>query len=238
MADVALEFDKLSVEERKELALRLLDELIVDARKQLHFWRSLTHQPAQVDSGYISQHLVSLVTHLKGGGFRGKGLDLSDGSEIKSANFLDSKDAKGSVAPRWNFTVKQESEMLTYLKCKWIYLVSIDKHGAGVRVRAWQMSPKNHKAFGKRFRLWAKQVGFPIFRQPGKKRKDANFQLFPPRNGSDDDYARHGGGGPAGPNKVRMAELEIMLNQPPGSVLLFHAEQEGDGKFKLIHWAI
>ena len=100
--------------------MRLLDEQIVDARRRLHFWRNLTRQPAQGDSGYISQHLVSLIAHLEGGGFRGKGLDLSDGSEIKSANFLDSKDAKGSVAPRWNFTVKQESEMLAYLKCKWI----------------------------------------------------------------------------------------------------------------------
>ena len=238
MADEALEFRKLTVEQRKELALRLLDELIVDARKQLHFWRSLTHKPAQVDSGYIGQHLVSLITHLEGGGIRGKGIDLSDGSEIKSANFLDSKDAKCSVVPRWSFTVKQESEMFSCLKCKWIYLVSTDNFGAGVRVRAWRMSPKVHGAFAKRFRLWAKKVGFPIFRQPGKKRKDANFQLFPPRNGSADDSARHGGGGPAGPNKVRMPELKIMLNEPPGSDLLFHAEQEGESKFKLIHWTI
>ena len=103
MADAALEFGKLTVEERKELALRLLDELIVDARKRLHFWRSLTHRPTQVDSGYISQHLVSLIAHIEGGGFRGKGKDLSDGSEIKSANFLDSEDAKGSVRASLEF---------------------------------------------------------------------------------------------------------------------------------------
>ncbi len=40
---------------------------------------------------------------------RGKGDDLSDGSEVKSANFLDSLDKKGATAPRWNFTaVTQE----------------------------------------------------------------------------------------------------------------------------------
>jgi hypothetical protein len=130
MAGATLEFEKLSVEERKGLALRLLDEQIVEARKRLHFWRSLTNQPAQVDSGYISQHLVSFITHLKGGGFRGKGLDLEDGSEVKSANFLDSEDARGAVAPRWNFLIKQESEMLAYLQCQWIYLVSIPASAA------------------------------------------------------------------------------------------------------------
>jgi len=237
MPEAPPEFGKLTLEERKYLALRLLDEQIVDARKRLHFWRSLTNQPAQVDSGYISQHLVSLVTHLRGGGFRGKGLDLEDGSEVKSANFLDSEDARGAVAPRWNFTVKQQSEMFAYLECKWIYLVSIDKHGAAVRVRVWRLSPGEHQPFNQRFKDWAERVGFPIFRKRGKRRNDANFQLFPPRNGSADDYARHGGGGPAGPRKVRFAELKIMLEEPPGSVLLFHAEQQDGGKFRLVHWA-
>jgi hypothetical protein len=231
-------FGKLTTEERRDLALRLLDEQIVEARKRLHFWRSLTHQPAQVDSGYISQHLVSLITHLRGQGFRGKGLDLEDGSEIKSANFLDSEDARGAVAPRWNFTVKQQSEMFAYLKCKWIYLVSIDNYESGVRVRVWRLSPKTHRPFKRRFNDWAKKVGFPIFRKRGRIRKDANFQLFPPRNGSEDDYARHGGGGPAGPKKVRFDELKVKLNKPPGSVLLFHAGQKGKGKFKLVRWAV
>ena len=48
---------------------------------------------------------------------RGKGDDLSDGSEVKSANFLDSLDKKGATAPRWNFTaVTQEimEKFLTY----------------------------------------------------------------------------------------------------------------------------
>lgn len=237
MAEATLEFGRLTPVQRQELALQLLDEQIVDARRRLLFWRSLTNQPAQVDSGYISQHLVSLITHLRGGGFRGKGLDLEDGSEVKSANFLDSEDARGAAAPRWNFLVKQESEMLAYLKCKWIYLVSIDRYKSGVRVRVWGLSPRDHQVFQQRFKEWADKVGHPIFRKRGKMRKDANFQLFPPRKGSEDDYARHGGGGPAGPRKVRFRELKVMLNEPPGSVLLFHAEQEGEGKLKLIRWA-
>jgi len=238
MAEAVPQFEQLSQDQRKAFALQLLDEQIVEARKRLHFWRNLTNQPAQVDSGYISQHLVSFITHLKGGGFRGKGLDLSDGSEVKSANFLDSEDARGAVAPRWNFLIKQASEMCAYLKCKWIYLVSIDKYKEGVRVRVWRLSPKQHEDFATRFKLWAKKVGYPIFQPRDGKRRDANFQLFPPRNGSEDGYARHGGGGPAGPQKVRLPELKIMLNKPPGSVLLFHAEQQSDSKFKLIRWAV
>lgn len=82
-----------ALDERIDLARELIREQIADQRIKLHRWRNLTKQPAQIDTGYIGQHLVSLVSGIEGGGFRGKGNDLIDGSEVKSADFLDSLDA-------------------------------------------------------------------------------------------------------------------------------------------------
>lgn len=103
------DLSELNLTERQKYIVKLLKEQVINQRANLHFWRNLTGQPAQIDTGYIAQHLVSLVTGVKGGGFRGKGDDLEDGSEVKSANFLDSLDARKRVAPRWNFTCNDET---------------------------------------------------------------------------------------------------------------------------------
>ena len=78
-------------------------EQVLEQRKKLTHWSTITAQSSQIDTGYIAQHLVSLQTQIAGQGMRGKGDDLCDGSEVKSANYLDSLDKKGAVAPRWNF---------------------------------------------------------------------------------------------------------------------------------------
>ncbi len=78
------ELDALSEVERGVLALQLLQEQVVEQRRKLQHWRLITIQPAQIDTGYVGQHLVSLITGIKGGGMRGKGDDLFDGSEVKS----------------------------------------------------------------------------------------------------------------------------------------------------------
>src|SRR5690606_30985128 len=122
----------LSPEARAELIVKLLQEQVLDQAIMLRFWKNLTKQPAQIDTGYIGQHLVSLITSLYGGGFRGKGLDLEDGSEVKSANFLDSLDARGAIAPRWNFSSNSELELQYYLNCPYLYLVSLDLNPAGL----------------------------------------------------------------------------------------------------------
>lgn len=112
-------------DERIDLARELIREQIADQRIKLHRWRNLTKQPAQIDTGYIGQHLVSLVSGIEGGGFRGKGNDLIDGSEVKSADFLDSLDARGAVAPRWNFTSTTKGKwrvfyfIQRYTSCLW-----------------------------------------------------------------------------------------------------------------------
>jgi hypothetical protein len=208
---------QLSINERKQYILQLLSEQVINQRANLQFWRQLTNQPAQIDTGYIAQHLVSLVTRIKGGGFRGKGDDLADGSEVKSANFLDSEDAKGAVAPRWNFTSNDETQMLDYLELPCIYLVSIDKDPNDcIRFRIWKLFPKIHQDFFTRYNEWIDKLGRPKLNQPS--RPGVNFQLFPPRNGTLENFARHGNGRANG-----FTPLKIYLEGAEGSTLIFQA---------------
>ena len=80
----------LTYAERKELSRLLLEEQVNEQRKKLNLWSTITAQSSQIDTGYVAQHLVSLQTQIPGQGMRGKGDDLSNGAEVKSANFLDS----------------------------------------------------------------------------------------------------------------------------------------------------
>lgn len=105
----------LTTDERKLLAKNLLQEQVVEQRILLNHWSTITAQSSQIDTGYIAQHLVSLQTQIPGQGMRGKGDDLSDGSEVKSANFLDSLDKKGAKLPRWNFTAITRDIMKKFL---------------------------------------------------------------------------------------------------------------------------
>src|SRR5579863_8254605 len=68
----APKLEDLSPKERGALALKLLNEQVLEQRLKLRQWRELTHQPAHIDTGYVGQHLVSIVTGLSGEGFRGK----------------------------------------------------------------------------------------------------------------------------------------------------------------------
>jgi hypothetical protein len=210
--------EALKKDELKKLITKILLEQVIIQRENLHFFRDLTFQPAQIDTGYIGQHLVSLVTRIPGGGFRGKGLDLADGSEVKSANFLDSMDANGSVAPRWNFTCNDVGQMLSFLEYPMIYLVSMDENADGnFRFRVWGVSPKKNTILKARYEEWMKVLGYP--KLEGEDRKAVNFQLFPPRNKTSDDFARHGNGRSNG-----FSKLEVPLQGVDGAELLLHCE--------------
>lgn len=217
--DIQIGLENLSIDERKKLIVRLLQEQILDQKDKLRFWRNLTKQAAQIDTGYIGQHLVSLITSFPGGGMRGKGDDLNDGSEIKSANFLDSLDKRGAVAPRWNFSSNDLASMECYLNVPFIYLVSIDLNKDELfRARVWRLQPKEHKIFNARYWEWMKRLGIPKLSDP--KRPGVNFQLFPPRFKTDDNFARHGNGRSNG-----FTPIKIELENVPGAKLILHAEE-------------
>ena len=121
-----MELIQISRKEQENLIKLIIEKIIVQNKLLMNQLQRITNQPAQLDSGYIGQHLVSIVTKIKGGGFRGKGLDLSDGSEVKTANFLDSMDAYNQVAPRWNFQANNMEEITCFLNYPAIYLVLIN----------------------------------------------------------------------------------------------------------------
>lgn len=209
----------LSKEQRKELAKALIEEQVINQRNLLSHWSTVTAQSSMIDTGYIAQHLVSLQTQIAGQGMRGKGEDLCDGSEVKGANFLDSLDKAGATAPRWNFTAVTKEIMERFLEYKAIYLLSIDYNtDNNFRIRIWKVNIQEHTILKNRYREWMNKLGYPKFADTANK-PSVNFQLFPPANGTDQTYARHGNGRSNGFEK-----LQIPLENTPGSELIFKAE--------------
>ena len=205
----------LSEEQRKELAKSLIEEQIVKQRHLLSHWSTITAQSSMIDTGYIAQHLVSLQTQTAGQGMRGKGQDLCDGSEVKGANFLDSLDKAGATAPRWNFTAATKDIMERFLEYTAIYLLSIDYNpDNNFRIRIWKVNIKEHTILRERYIEWMNKLGYPKFADTLKK-PSINFQLFPPANGTDQTYARHGNN-----QKNGFPKLQIPLENTPGSELI------------------
>ncbi len=214
---------KLTYDERKTLAQKLLEEQVIEQRLKLNHWSTITAQSSQIDTGYIAQHLVSLQTQIAGQGMRGKGDDLSDGSEVKSANFLDSLDKKGATAPRWNFTAVTRQIMERFLEYPAVYLLSMDLNtNKKFRTRIWKIDVTKHEVLKMRYIEWMKKLGYPKFE--ANSEKAVNFQLFPPHSETEETFARHGNGRTNGFSKIKI-DLE-------GSVyakLIFRADETEDG---------
>ena len=214
-----LVLETLDEKDRIQLIVDLLQKQVIDQRHQLNYYKVITGQPAQIDTGYIGQHLISLITKIRGGGFRGKGLDLADGSEVKSANFLDSLDKKGAVAPRWNFQANDLESVESFLQYPAIYLVSIDLTPDNrTRIRAWKVDVQKHHELKERYLEWVEVLAKPKLFNPN--RPGVNFQLFPPRTRTNENFARHGNGRSNG-----FSKLEIQLENHEASRLIFHAEE-------------
>ena len=208
----------LTREQRMELAKLLIMEQVIEQRFLLSHWSTVTAQSSMIDTGYIAQHLVSLRTQISGQGMRGKGDDLSDGSEVKSANFLDSLDRNGATAPRWNFTAITQEIMERFLEYSSIYLLSIDHNPQNdTRIRIWHINIREHTILRERYILWMNQKGYPKFADTNNK-PSVNFQLFPPADRTNQSYARHGNNRANG-----FPALRIPLQDTPGGELIFEA---------------
>lgn len=213
----------LNRDERLELSRMLIQEQVLDQRNRLNRWSTVTAQSSQIDTGYIAQHLVSLQTQIPGQGMRGKGDDLSDGSEVKSANFLDSLDKKGATAPRWNFTAVTQDIMERFLTYESLYLLSMDLNtDSRFRVRIWKINVLEHDLLRNRYIEWMDKLGYPKFRD--ESRPSVNFQLFPPHNGTDESFARHGNNRANG-----FRAIQIPLENYHGAELIFRADDTEHG---------
>lgn len=175
-----MELNDLSFGNKEILAKKFIEEVILPQWKQLSSWNKLTLQTAQLDFGYLSQHLVSLISGIEGNGQRGKGDDLSDGSEVKSASCVDAVDT-----PRWNnvncgaktvgqLTVKFES--MPYLF--FVLLDTTERGGDILRCRVWCVRPSDDKNFMEVLIKWAQENDEKAERRETLK---TNLQLHPPR---------------------------------------------------------
>ncbi|SRR5579875_139112 len=174
----------LTYADRIRLLETLLYDFFVQERATLLKWAALTGQSAQVDTGYIAQHVASIVLGEPGQGFKGKGLDLADGSEVKSAAIL-----SGVDRPRWNHdmgTVASDNDRRsrglqpkwqTYLEAPRIFYLLFDRvvdpalQGELVlRIRAWLIDAKQDKN-------WRDLITRFVASRAGNK---YNLQLHPP----------------------------------------------------------
>lgn len=185
---------------RKALAKSFIENVVLAQYRQLTGWQEVTQQTSQIDSGYLGQHLVSLVSGTlgRGRGSRGKGFDLADGSEIKVASTLGAIDV-----PRWNHTsFGNPKNVDAYLKNPHIYFLLFDttqrEAEFPLRIRIWRVAPAKDPAFTKVVRTWAS----------GKS--SGNFQLHPPC-WKDESVARNNCG-----NLDMPLILEAIQQQIPG----------------------
>lgn len=173
MGAIAIPFDEPT---REALSKSFIENVVLAQYHQLTGWQKVTQQSAQLDSGYLGQHLVSLIsgTPGRGAGSRGKGHDLVDGSEIKAASALG-----GIDAPRWNHASFWKPQKVSeYLRSPFVYFVLFDTvtryEEFPLRLRVWRVAPRSDPAFSRVVQNWA----------AGKS--SGNFQLHPPcwREGS------------------------------------------------------
>src|SRR5712691_1174640 len=175
---------QLTTEDR----LRLLGDLFVDffvvQWRVLLKWAALTGQSSQVDTGYIAQHVASILLAEPGQGFKGKGLDLLDESEVKSAAIV-----SGVDRPRWNHdlgtlardAVRAEKglppESQAYLNAPSVFYLLFDRvvsespaPNSVLRVRAWCVDSRSDEAWRDLMQR------FLLSRKPAQY----NLQLHPP----------------------------------------------------------
>lgn len=159
-----------NVTTRKALATSFIENVVLAQYRQLTGWQEVTQQTSQIDSGYLGQHLVSLVSGTlgRGRGSRGKGFDLADGSEIKVASTLG-----GIDVPRWNHgSFGNRARVDEYLKNPNVYFVLFDTTERNqefpLRIRVFRVSPRSDPAFSRVVRTWASRTS------------SGNFQLHPP----------------------------------------------------------
>lgn len=146
---------RLTDEEVKSTLERLFLDFFADQHLMLQKWAALTGQSAQVDTGYIAQFVASLVLREPGQGFRGKGDDLADGSEVKGAANI-----SGVDRPRWNHNVGKPSDDRKrmqkgeptqgqqYLDSPYLFYLLVDRvvgsvRPAPIRIRGWCIDAQN-----------------------------------------------------------------------------------------------
>lgn len=180
---------QLSVSQRTALLESLFTDFYGDQHTLMQKWAALTGQSAQVDTGYIAQFVASILLQIPGQGFRGKGDDLADGSEVKSAASI-----SGVDRPRWNHnlgTLAQDAKRRRegkptvgeeYLSVPYVFYLLADRSAAdervprAIRIRGWLIDAKRDAA-------WRALLTTYLESRTGTQ---YNLQLHPPVGWDDD----------------------------------------------------
>ena len=151
-------------------------------------YADLTKQPTPEDSRAWSQILVSLITGINGLGRR-KGSDLSDGSDVKSANVWGAIDF-----PRFNGCIKSgtksiNSNSINFLNSTpnlYFVLWDYEPISQHERTRIWVVQPQYDRLFREISLEWYSKKESRLIRS-------ANFQLHAPINKNSDVFTNQCG---------------------------------------------
>jgi hypothetical protein len=180
---------QLTRDQRTKLLEHLFIDFFGDQHAVMQKWAALTGQSAQVDTGYIAQFVASIVLQIPGQGFRGKGDDLTDGSEVKSA-----ANVSGVDRPRWNHglnTLAQDADRREagrptvgeeYLSSPYVFYLLADRSASdervprAIRIRGWLIDAQQDQD-------WRSLVTDFL---ESRKGRQYNLQLHPPVGWDDD----------------------------------------------------
>lgn len=176
--------ESLDDHERISLLEQLFEDFYISQHLTLQKWAALTGQSAQIDTGYMAQFIASIALGIPGQGFRGKGDDLIDGSEVKSAANI-----SGVDRPRWNHnlgTVSQDTKRRQknqptvweeYLGCPSIIYILVDRvtseskeRARDIRIRMWCIDAQKDSAWRDLIKTFV----------DNRNSSRYNFQLHPP----------------------------------------------------------
>lgn len=82
----------ITIKNNQSNIINFLKNVIIKPHKNLLKWSKITNQTPSLKIGYPGQHLVSIITGMKGTGTGARGLDIIDGTEVKSCNRIDQVD--------------------------------------------------------------------------------------------------------------------------------------------------
>jgi len=146
-----------------------------ERRIDIFKWANITKQTPKIETKFLGQNLVSLVTGIPGKGTAARGDDLSDGSEVKSCSRLDqlnickkckarvtaiedkcpecgSIDIKVMKDSHWIFSINSDEKKEKLLnETPKIYFLLMDDYNLGkdnvARFSIWVLDPKTDRFF-------------------------------------------------------------------------------------------
>jgi len=187
----------------------LLNDLVVEPQAKTHKWSDLTKQSPALKIGYIGQYLASLILGMNGSRSAARGMDIVDGTEVKTCYKVDQadecKDCKSRVMrsetccpacgstninrrndSKWLFNVRSDDELKNLEKTNRILLTLFDYPNfenddfSSIRIESFEIYPKNKRMI--HFKTMLERHYTQSYLPKIKKKKKANPMNLHPHN--------------------------------------------------------